>query len=105
MPSKDFIWQTVMLLMINCSGDCRTVLACGVDYDGDELNLLDVTSYKTLAAPRAGGVGWGVPWAGSRESVIGWELTKNGCNVRSPGLLKKPYICSGKTNYPYYRGF
>ena len=23
---------------------------------------------------------------GSRKSKIGWELTKNGCHVRSPGL-------------------
>ena len=59
MSSKGLIWQTVMALMINCSGDCRTVLACGVDYGGDELNLLDVTSYKTLAAPRGGGGGVG----------------------------------------------
>ena len=28
---------------------------------------------------------------GSRKSKIGWELTKNGCLVRSPGLLKKKH--------------
>ena len=38
---------------------------------------------------------------GSRKSKIGWELTKNGCHMRCPGLSKKPYICSFQTNYPY----
>ena len=42
---------------------------------------------------------------GSRKSKISWELTKNGCHVRSPGLSKKPYMCSFQTNYTYYRGF
>ena len=45
------------------------------------------------------------PRQGSRKSKIGWELTKNGSHVRSPGLSKKPYMCSFQTNYPYYRGF
>ena len=30
---------------------------------------------------------------GSRKSKIGWELTKNGCHVRSPGLSKS-HICA-----------
>ena len=42
---------------------------------------------------------------GSRNSKIGWELTKNGFHVRSPGLSKKPYMYSFQTKYPYYSGF
>ena len=30
----------------------------------------------------------GTDTQGSRKSKIGWELTKNGCHVRSPGLSK-----------------
>ena len=33
-----------------------------------------------------GVVGDGGGGQGSRKSKIGWELTKNGCHVRSPGL-------------------
>ena len=40
----------------------------------------------------------------TRKSKIGWELTKNGGHVRSPGL-KNMYIYSFQTNYPYCRGF
>ena len=47
----------------------------------------------------------GILAQGSRKSKIGWELTKNGCHVRSPWLSKQPYICSFQTNYPYYHGF
>ena len=42
---------------------------------------------------------------GSRKFKIGLELTKNGCHVRCLGLLKKTYIFSLQTNYPYYCGF